>query len=81
MATNNKHKKTFGSLVSAILVVAYLAGWLAMLIWTKLQEAMPDIIFYIMAGVYIVSIIGIIVALLQRLKEINGGEEDEASKY
>lgn len=83
MATEkkNRQKKRFGSLVSAVIVIAFMAAWMALLIWIKIQDAMPNVIFYIMISVYILAIIGIIIALVQRLSEINGGEEDEASKY
>ena len=83
MATKkkNRQKKRFGSLVSAVIVIAFMAAWMALLIWIKIQDAMPNVIFYIMISVYILAIIGIIIALVQRLSEINGGEEDEASKY
>ena len=77
----NRQKKRFGSLVSAVIVIAFMAAWMALLIWIKIQDAMPNVIFYIMISVYILAIIGIIIALVQRLSEINGGEEDEASKY
>ena len=77
----NRQKKRFGSLVSAVIVIAFMAAWMALLIWIKIQDAMPNVIFYIMILVYILAIIGIIIALVQRLSEINGGEEDEASKY
>ena len=83
MATEkkNRQKKRFGSLVSAVIVIAFMAAWMALLIWIKIQDAMPNVIFYIMISVYILAIIGIIIAVVQRLSEINGGEEDEASKY
>lgn len=83
MATEkkNRQKKRFGSLVSAVIVIAFMAAWMGLLIWIKIQDAMPNVIFYIMISVYILAIIGIIIALVQRLSEINGGEEDEASKY
>ena len=83
MATEkkNRQKKRFGSFVSAVIVIAFMAAWMALLIWIKIQDAMPNVIFYIMISVYILAIIGIIIALVQRLSEINGGEEDEASKY
>ena len=83
MATEkkNRQKKRFGSLVSAVIVIAFMAAWMALLIWIKIQDAMPNVIFYIMISVYILAIICIIIELVQRLSEINGGEEDEASKY
>ena len=83
MATEkkNRQKKRFGSLVSAVIVIAFMAAWMALLIWIKIQDAMLNVIFYIMISVYILAIIGTIIALVQRLSEINGGEEDEASKY
>ena len=78
---NYRQKKRFGSLVSAVIVIAFMAAWMALLIWIKIQDAMPNVIFYIMISAYILAIIGIMIALVQRLSEINGGEEDEASKY
>ena len=45
------------------------------------QEALPIGILILFIGIPVVVIICIIVALRSRLKEIEGGEEDEASKY
>ena len=42
---------------------------------------MPWMLYWFMVLLFGVPIIGIIYNLVGRIKEINGGEEDEASKY
>ena len=44
-------------------------------------DNVPVVMILIMVAPCILAIVGIIVALKQRISEINGGEEDEARKY
>ena len=44
-------------------------------------EKIPWIIYFFLIGIFGIPVICIIINLVSRLKEINGGEEDEASKY
>ena len=42
---------------------------------------MPWIVYIVLMVILCFPLVGMIVNLVSRIKEINGGEEDEASKY
>ena len=73
-----------GAIFSALAVVAFFALYLALLA-TAILEAPSDVIGWvavILAGsVCVAIIVGVLLALSQRLKEIDGGEEEDARKY
>lgn len=73
-----------GAIFSALAVVAFFALYLALLA-TAILEAPSDVIGWvavILAGsVFAAIIVGVLLALSQRLKEIDGGEEEDARKY
>ena len=69
----------------ALVAVALLGLLLAILVYPLLWASYGDIIAVIFLAVYaliIVAIIGgILAAMVQRLREIEGGEEEDARKY
>ena len=73
-----------GAIFSALAVVAFFALYLVLLA-TAILEAPSDVIGWvavILAGsVFVAIIVGVLLALSQRLKEIDGGEEEDARKY
>lgn len=74
-------KKKVGPIISAIVVAAWMVLMAGIILWANSQEQIP---FPILAGFLVlptIVVICIFVALKQRMNEINGGEEDEASKY
>ena len=77
-------KKLAPSLCAA-LVIAGAAAWLGAVIYPVLTSMLADsaaIAAIIVYGCGIVAVIvGVVIALIQRLKEIEGGEEDAAAKY
>ncbi len=77
----SKKKKTAGAFLSAIVVIALMIGYIYFLFWIRLQEAFPLVLFWVMTVIYILIIAAVIAVLIQRLKEIKGGEEEEAKKY
>ena len=81
---NNRNKKKIAPWVAALVFIAFLGTYIGILIFAQLQaKDVPFAVVFI--GLYIVilaaMIVGIIIALRQRLKEIDGGEEDEALQY
>lgn len=79
-------KKKIAPVVIAVLVVAYIAPLLAMAAYAAgLLGAeggwgvVPFLLLYAAVGGAV--IVGVLTAMTQRLREIDGGEEDEASKY
>lgn len=83
---NNHNRKKIAPVVIAVLVVAYIAPLLAMVAYAAgLLGAeggwgvVPFLLLYAAVGGAV--IVGVLTAMTQRLREIDGGEEDEASKY
>ncbi|MBP5678993.1 MAG: hypothetical protein J6X28_04120 [Bacilli bacterium] len=75
-------KKKIGALVCALAVILYFAFLLAIFISTGIFSKdipMPFFIFIII--MLCIPLVGIIVSLVLRMKEIDSGEEEEAKKY
>lgn len=79
-------KKKVAPIVITVLVVAYLTPLIAIVLalagFLGTREGLPALPFllgYAFLGGAVVG--GIILALHQRLQEIDGGEEEEASQY
>mgnify|MGYP003297240967 CR=1 FL=1 len=85
MQGNTKKKKLIGSMVSAAVVIGLLGIFLAILLVPLLIQNLGDGAVVLFFGIYAVVIaaviVGILLALRQRIKEIEGGEEDVASQY
>ena len=82
----NHTKKKIAPVVIAALVVLYVGPLVAMTAYAAgLLGAeggwgiLPFLLLYAVAGGAV--IVGVLYAAAQRLREIDGGEEDEASKY
>ncbi len=79
----NKRKKIMGAVMSSLifsLLFIFLAGIISYFQITEVDK-MPWILFAFLMFIFCFPIIGIVVNLVKRIKEIEGGEEDEASKY
>lgn len=86
--TDKKGHGLLGGVIVTVLVVGFVLLILAVLIQTlgpvipalaQLGAAFGVMLFYI--GAILAVGIGVVVALVQRWKEVKGGEEDEAKKY
>ena len=69
---------------AAVVMLALMGGVLALIIWgftISPEEAPPLWLVLILAAIPIVVILGVLLALIRRLKQIKGGEEDAASQY
>ena len=69
---------------AAVVILALMGGVFAFMVWgftISPEEAPPMALIVVMAAVPIVIIIGVLVALYQRIKQIRGGEEDAAAQY
>ncbi len=62
-------------------IILLMAGIIAFTIWAYLADDMPLLAAGLFILVPIVMILAIVAVLLQRMKEIEGGEEDVARKY
>ena len=74
-------KKKMGATIGGVVMIILMLFMIGLFLWGNSQEALPIGILILFIGIPVVVIICIIVALRSRLKEIEGGEEDEASKY
>ncbi|MGE4276306.1 MAG: MerR family transcriptional regulator [Lawsonibacter sp.] len=70
--------------VVAILMTALMAGVIALMVWAftlEPAEAPPMPLMVLLIAIPVVVILGVLLALYQRLKEIREGEEDDAKNY
>lgn len=82
---DNTKKKWIAPVVCAGVVILLLAVVLAALILPVVGGSYGNAAVAVFLGVYglaiLAVIVGVALALVQRLREIRGGEEDEAKKY
>lgn len=73
-----------GPVIAAAVFIALMAGLIALLVWgvtVNPQEAPPLPLLVFLIAMPAVVILGVLLALVQRFKQIKGGEEDAASQY
>ena len=83
--SGNKDSKKRSAILSALVIITILAVFVGCILFPLIHE-MTGILFAVMllliyAGGIVAVIFGVIAALNQRLREIEGGEEEEARKY
>lgn len=69
------------ALFAATIFILFMLMIIGIMLWASSQESIPLIILILFIGIPSVCIGGTLLALKERLKEIEGGELDEASKY
>lgn len=77
-------KRYVGPVVAAAVFVGLMAGIIGLILWAislDPADAPPLWLLLILIAVPSAVIVGVLLALWQRLKQIQGGEEDAASKY
>lgn len=83
--TTNKKSRKRAPIICATIIIGILALFLATFIYPLLGASYGEVIALVVLIIYGLAILavitGILLALRQRLKEIEGGEEDEARKY
>ena len=67
--------------MAAIVFILIMFSLVGMLIWGYLQDPIPNLLFGLFLLVPIIAVMAVTIALLQRIKELEGGEEDAARKY
>lgn len=81
----NTTKKKWAAIVCTVVVILVLAVYLGGLLFAGLSEEQDMIAVWLILGVYgagiVAVIVGVVFALSQRLKEIEGGEEEDAKQY
>ena len=74
-------KKKYASYIAAFFMMAVMSTMIGLLLWGNNMEPIPIGILLCIIAAFATVIVGVAAALKMRLKEINGGEENEASKY
>ena len=79
--SNDKQKKKTGPIIAAAVCMAFVAALLGFFIWAWFYDPIPWPIL-LLIGIPLVCVLGgILLALRERMKEIDRGESDEAAKY
>ena len=79
--TDVHKKKRTGAIIGAAVMTVLMLVTIIIVFWANAQDPIPTGLFLLLEGIPIVIIVGTLIALAGRMKEIEGGEEDEASKY
>lgn len=73
-----------GPVIAAAVFILFMVGIIVLLVWAFTadpQNAPPLALVIVLVAVPAVVIVGVLLALIQRFKQIRGGEEDAASQY
>lgn len=81
VSKNDIIQKKRGSVMAAGIFILFMVFLIGVLIWGYLTDPIPLWIWGVFVFVPVAVIMAVIIALLQRIKEIEGGEEDVARKY
>ena len=79
--TDVHKKKRMGAIIGAAVMTVLMLIVIVIMFWANAQDPIPLGMLLFIAGIPAVIIAGTLIALAGRMKEIEGGEEDEASKY
>ena len=85
--SSDRRRKRIGSIMAALFVLFYIlplviGSVFAAVAFIRGGECFAAILFLLIYGVLGGAVvIGVLLALRQRLKEIKGGEEDDAAQY
>lgn len=78
---NDVMKKYFGPVLATVLIVAAAVSVLVYFLWVNKTDPAPGIVIGYLCAVFAVMVIGTIIALGFRIREIRKGEEDDLSNY
>ena len=76
-----KRVAVVAALVAIALMTVYLVAIIIPLVRETMGEGIAVVILALYGALILASMVGVTLALKQRLKEIESGEEDEAKRY
>lgn len=79
--TDIRKKRRTGAIIGAVVMILLMGFTIGLMLWANTQDPIPAGLLIFLIAIPVVIIGGILAALAGRMKEIEGGEEDEASKY
>ena len=74
-------KRRAAAVLSAAVFVVLMAAIIALALWGNSVAPMPTLLLVFIIVFPLAVIVGVLIALRQRLKELKGGELDEAGQY
>ena len=75
-------KKLWGAIISGLIFIIYFGVLFLLFTFTGIFTGdIPFPIFIIMMTFLFIPLVGIVLALVFRVREINNGEEEESKKY
>ena len=74
----NHRKKMIAPIVITILIALYYIG---IAVFFMVVQGVPVVFKILMIGIPVILAIVMVVTLISRIKEIQGGEEDDLSQY
>ena len=85
MQNDTKRRKKKAPIICAVVVIVLLGSFLATILFPLIGEVVGEALavgfLLIYGGGIVAVIVGVVVALRQRLREIEGGEEEDAKQY
>ena len=75
------NKRKWGAWLSAIVSILFIAAMICMILWANHQDPLPVGLLVFVLLIPAGTAAGIAIALVQRIKELKGGELNEAGKY
>lgn len=81
MNVKKADKKRSAPILAAVSIIIFMLVTIILLIWSVSETSMPGYLTVILIALPVLVIVGVLIALRERMKEIEGGEEDAASKY
>ena len=79
--TDVRKKRKTGAIIGAAVMILLMGITIIIMLWANTEDPIPIGLLVFLIAIPIVIIVGTLAALAGRMKEIEGGEEDEASKY
>lgn len=73
--------KKRGALLSAIVIISIMLIYAGVYLWLLATDAAPKGLILVISLIPLAVIIGVLIALKERFKEIEGGEEDDSINY
>lgn len=74
-------KKKMGAIIGGAVMIVFMLFLIGMFLWGNSVDPIPLGLLIVLVAISVVIIVCIIGVLIGRIREIDGGEEDEAAKY
>ena len=79
--TDVHRRKTLGAILGGGIMILLMGLLIWLVLWANRQDPLPPVLLLLVLALPTAVIFGVIVVLIQRLREIRGGEEDDAAQY